>query len=259
MNGRLIVVGTGIQLVSHMTLGAKSWIEQADKVLFGVADPAAAEWLQTLNPTAESLQYDRSRERRRDTYDRMVDQILQALAAGGTVCAVFYGHPGVFVYVAHAAMRQARAAGYEVQMLPGVSAEDCLVADLEFDPARYGCQSFEATDFLIRRRRFDPSAALILWQIAFIGNLGFYSNDGHVHGLTVLAEELSAVYGPAHEVVVYEAAVYPVCPPVIVRVSLAELPQAPVSTISTLYVPPKAASPLDEAMMTRLNMTMPKP
>jgi len=29
-------------------------------------------------------------------------------------------------------------------------------AYLEVDPAAYGCQSFEATDFLIRGRIFDP-------------------------------------------------------------------------------------------------------
>jgi len=31
-------------------------------------------------------------------------------------------------------------------MLPGISAEDCLVADLGIDPASSGCQSYEAND-----------------------------------------------------------------------------------------------------------------
>ena len=34
-------------------------------------------------------------------------------------------------------------------MLPGISAEDCLLADLGVDSAHNGLQSLEATDLLI--------------------------------------------------------------------------------------------------------------
>jgi hypothetical protein len=36
--------------------------------------------------------------------------------------------------------------GFDAVMLPGISAEDCLFADLGIDPGMIGCQSFEATD-----------------------------------------------------------------------------------------------------------------
>jgi precorrin-3B methylase len=52
--GSLTVVGTGIQLIGHLTLAAKAWIEQADLVLFAVADPVTAKWLRTLNATAQA-------------------------------------------------------------------------------------------------------------------------------------------------------------------------------------------------------------
>jgi hypothetical protein len=55
--GSLTIVGTGIQLGGHLTLAAPAWIKQADKLLFAVADPVTAKWLQTLNPTAEALPY----------------------------------------------------------------------------------------------------------------------------------------------------------------------------------------------------------
>jgi hypothetical protein len=44
-------------------------------------------------------------------------------------------------------------------MLPAVSAEDCLFADLGVDPGAAGCQSHEAADFLIldtRSTRLPP-------------------------------------------------------------------------------------------------------
>lgn len=253
--GSLTIVGTGIQLGGHLTLSAKAWIEQADKLLFAVADSGTAKWLQSLNPTAEALPYNTDRPRRRQTYAEMVDRILSAVRAGGNICAVFYGHPGVFADPAHAAIAQARREGYSAQMLPGISAADCLFADVGIDPGKGGCQSFEATDFLIRRRQFDPTSHLILWQIALIGNLGFYREGIQEAGLRVLAEVLQRDYPVNHEVVVYEAAVYyPVCQPVIAPIPLNSLPKAKVTPVSTLYVPPVAPAPLDRDMMVQLGM-----
>jgi uncharacterized protein YabN with tetrapyrrole methylase and pyrophosphatase domain len=240
--------------VGHVTLATRAWIEQADKLLFAVADPLAAKWLREQNPTAEALPYPTDRTRRKEVYREIVDRIMAEVRRGGNICAVFYGHPGVFTDPAHEAIRQARHAGFQARMLPGISAEDCLFADLGLDPGKRGCQSFEATDFLIRRRRFDPTSALILWQIAIIGNPGFYRPGDHVHGLTVLAEVLTTPYGPEHEVIVYEAAVYPTFEPVIQRLPLSHLPQAQITEISTLYLPPKAEAPLDREMMARLGM-----
>jgi uncharacterized protein YabN with tetrapyrrole methylase and pyrophosphatase domain len=253
--GSLTLVGTGIQLVGQLTLAAEAWIKQADKVLFALADPATAKWLKTLNSTAEALDYNTNNQRRRQTYQQMVEQMMQFVRQGLNVCAVFYGHPGVFADPAHNAIKQARREGFRAQMLAGISAEDCLFADLGVDPGKEGCQNFEATDFLIRRRQFDPHSSLILWQIALIGNLGFYEEGGHVHGLTVLTDVLTKTYSPEHEVIVYEAAVYhPVCEPVIQPLPLSELPQAKVTVVSTLYVPPKGPASVDEEMMARLGM-----
>lgn len=254
--GSLTIVGTGIQLVGHLAKGAEAWIKQADKVLFALADPVTAKWLKTLNASAETLPYNTSNQFRRKTYGEMVERILAEVRKGLNVCAVFYGHPGVFADPAHNAIRQARQEGFRAQMLPGISAEDCLFADLGVDPGKNGCQSFEATDFLIRHRRFDPHSALILWQIAMVGNLGFYQEGERLPGLTVLAEVLETTYGAAHEVIVYEAAVYyPVCEPVILPLPLSKLPEAKVTVVSTLYVPPTGPAPVDNEMMARLGMT----
>lgn len=257
--GSLTVVGTGIQLVGHLTLAAKASIEQADKVLFAVADPVTAKWLQTLNPTAEALPYNTNNQRRRETYREMVDRILAEVRQGLNVCAVFYGHPGVFAYPTHEAIKQARYEGFRAQMLPGISAEDCLFADLGIDPGRNGCQSFEATDFLIRRRKFDPTSALILWQIAMTGNLGFEREKSQMRGLKVLSEVLEMHYSSDHEVIVYEAAVYyPVCEPVIQHILLSKLAEVGITSVSTLYVPPQAPAPIDSEMMSRLGMSFVK-
>src|SRR5207244_11062689 len=100
-------------------------------------------WIKDINPSAESLYpYYRQGESRMIAYVEMIERILYEVRKGLRVCAAFYGHPGVFVYPSHEAIKQARLEGYSAKMLPGISAEDCLFADLGIDPARNGCQSF---------------------------------------------------------------------------------------------------------------------
>ncbi len=102
---------------------------------------------------------------------RMVDTMLSEVRLGKKVVGAFYGHPGVFAKAPHQAVTIARNEGFEAQMLPGISAADCLYADLGIDPGQNGCQHFEATQFMLYHRRVDPTATLILWQIGLAGDL----------------------------------------------------------------------------------------
>lgn len=253
--GRLVVVGTGIKLLAHLTPEARDWIERADKLYYVVADPVMAVWLQRRNPSAESLtDLYVAGQRRRATYAAMADRLLTAVRAGQTVCAVFYGHPGVFVDPSHIAIQQAREEGFQAEMLPGISAEDCLFADLGVDPAASGCQSYEATNFLLYRRPFSPHTPLILWQIGVVGHVEFQPERYENRGLALLGEHLAATYGDDHEVTIYEAAQYAILAPRIERRPLGQLARTPVAPVATLYVPPLAQLPVDKEMLHRLGL-----
>jgi hypothetical protein len=251
--GSLVIAGSGIKLVGHMTLEVKATVEQADKVLYVVNESVMARWIHRLNPSAESLHtlYAPGKPRP-DTYVEMVKAILSEVRQGKKVCALFYGHPGVFVNPGWEAINQARAEGYEAVMLPGISAEDCLFVDLALDPAKDGCQSYEATDFLLRPRRFDPTVPLILWQVGVVGEKGVPGDEPSRPGLAVLAAVLEEQYGPEHEVILYEATLYPIVDPVIQRVTIGNLAAADFTPIATLYVPPLHATPTDKTMYQRL-------
>lgn len=236
--GSLTVVGTGIELAVHVTPQALAEIRRADDVPYLVADPATGAWLRSLTPNARSLSHlYRHSEDRSESYEAIVDELLSRVRAGLRVCAAFYGHPGVFVQPSHDAIRRARAEGFEARMLPAISAEDCLFADLGVDPGQTGCQSYEATDFVVYSRRVDPTAALVLWQVGGIGDPG-YPPRATPERLQVLADVLLRSYRPDHEVVLYEASPYRVCSPVVRRLPLAKLPAASVPILATLYVPP---------------------
>ncbi len=253
-NGSLTVVGTGFSLAGQVTREALSAIERADRLFYLVNDNVTSRWLEEKNPTAESLHssYHPGRDRG-ETYIEMAERILAPVRDGRWVCAAFYGHPGVFATPPHEAIRQARAEGYEARMLPGISAEDCLFADLGLDPGALGCQSFEATDFLIRRRRFDPASLLVLWQVGVIGVRDFRKGElWNRRGLEVLSEELLRHYPPRHRVTLYEASAYPVCGPRVLHLPVTELGGAPATVRTTLCVPPLGVTPVDAEVLARL-------
>jgi uncharacterized protein YabN with tetrapyrrole methylase and pyrophosphatase domain len=187
----------------------------------------------------------------------MVERILSEARQGHKVCAVFYGHPGVLTRASHEAIQRARREGIPARMLPGISAMDCLFADLGFDPGNDGCQTYEATDFLLRRRRADVHTPLVLWQIGLIGESGVFdaTQQGRIRrGLAVLAEELRRDYPPEHEVIVYEASTHPLEPSRLERLPLAKLADAVITDISTLFLPPLGPAPIDPSMLVRLEL-----
>jgi Tetrapyrrole (Corrin/Porphyrin) Methylases len=254
-SGSLTIAGAGIRPGLHATRESIARIRSADKVLYLLAEITPITWLEELNPSAESLD-DLYRADRpfAEVYEDIVGRILDHVRKPQEVCVVFYGHPSVFDRTSHDAVRRARAEGFEARILPGITAEDCLYVDLELDPGAAGCQSFDATDFLVRRRAPDPAVPLILWQVGVVGGT---RTTGEVRrlGLSVLGERLEELYGAEHELVVYEATPFPVGRPMIERCEVGELADAGVTGLSTLFVPPKGVTPPDADMMARLQMT----
>lgn len=237
--GNLFVVGVGICAGKQCTAEARDAIEAADIVYTVVGHFLAQRWIETLNSNTVSLSnlYGSGRTRA-ETYEAMAGAIVESVRAGNSVCAAFYGHPGVFVGPSHEAIRRTRAEGFEAHMLPGVSAEACLYADLGIDPGQHGCQSYEATDFLLSERRIDGRTALIIWQIAVAGDLNLMAFEPDPRRLALLSEILQETYPAEHEIVVYEAATLPVTRAKVQRLSLGALHTAEVTQASTLYVPP---------------------
>lgn len=250
--GSLTVVGTGIQAAAHLTTQTRLVIGRADEVLYLVNDPVAAVWIEGANPNARSLDYlYESGKDRRETYDAIAEEIASRVRLGLDVCAIFYGHPGVFAWPGHEAIRRLRAEGSSSRMLPGVSTLDCLVADIGIDPASTGCQTYEATDFLVRRRTIDLCALLILWQIGFVGN-ATYEPVPSMDGLPLLLERLLEVYPEDHETIIYEASPYPVSEPIIQHLALSEVLEAEFSPIATMVLRPRDRPEVDQQMLERV-------
>ena len=144
------------------------------------------------------------------------------------------------------------AEGFDAVMVPGISAEDCLIADLGIDPGKFGCQQFEASQFMFYKRRFDPSCYLVLWQIGLAGDKSMAKFATGAAHRQVLIELLAEQYPLDHEVILYEAAVLPIDTVRKQTLTLSELADAEIFMHTTLVIPPSQKMQPNHEVLERL-------
>ena len=257
-NCSLTVVGAGIKTISHITIEVEAYIEQSEKVLYMVNTPGLKEWIKTKNKNTESLEgFYQKHALRFHCYRDITEHVLEETRKGQHVCMVLYGHPTIFAQSGVDAVIRAKKEGIDAKILPGISAEDCLLADLMINPGHYGCQSFEATDLLICHRQWDLRSHLIIWQVGIIGALGTVPDDfDNTHGAQLLQERLLKNYNADHKVILYEAAQYPEFEPKIAEFELCNLVNAKFSEKCTLYVPPTQKAKYDSLVLDSLGIDL---
>jgi len=256
-SGALYIVGTGICVPGQMTHEAEMIIRGVDVVIYNVGKNELFEtWLASAAKRSINLYGFYAEGKPRDTsYAEMVETIVAEVRAGRSVAGVFYGHPGVFVGPGFDALKKVRAEGHHAVMLPGVSAVDCMFADLEFDPAVSGCLMIEATDLVMRLRTIDTSFPLIVWQAGVVGEHRFV-NTVRAEGVDLLKDRLLEIYPGEATVVNYVAATIPGMKPFIQRGTIDGLKSLRINQSSTLLIPPVEAPRLNRGALDRVRAIM---
>lgn len=255
MNKKLSLIGSGIKSVAHLTKEAEAHIKNADKVLYLVNEPVMEEWIKVHSKKSTNLDYIYfSQENRLNAYKKITQEILNVLNQYNFVCAVFYGHPTIFTRPGGEAIKIAKQKGIETIILPAISAEDCLFADLNIDPADCGCYSVEATDMLLYQRRPDISSHLIIWQIGMLANLG-HNIGVKREALILLKEYLLNFYSTNHRIIIYEASFYPGMDCNIKDFLLGELEEQTISKIATLYISPGKKNEISTSLLKKLGFS----
>ncbi|KAF8735111.1 hypothetical protein AX14_002725 [Amanita brunnescens Koide BX004] len=187
----------------------------------------------------------------------MAEVMLREVRLGYNVMGIFYGHPGVFVSPSHTAITRARKEGFKAKMLPGISAADCMYADLGFDPSKYGCMTYEATELLLKTRTLDPSVINIIWQVGAVGVMDMSFENTK---FALLVDRLEMDLGPDHKLINYVAPILPQSTMSSDIFSISELRNPEVAKkitpISTFYIPPvpSAIRSRDPAMAKQLDL-----
>ena len=237
--GSLVNVGLGMTLGAHITPISKNYIKKADIVFVAASNNIVEQWVETMNDNVISLQqFYKEGTSRMITYKKMVEVIMQEVRKGKKVCGAFYGHPGVFAWPPHQSIKQARLEGFKAHMEPGISAEDCLYADLAIDPGTYGCIHYEASQFLFKNKKIDTTSYVILWQVGVAGDRTLARFSVGKDEKQVLVDELLKYYKVDHKVILYECALLPIEKPRIEKIKLCELALKNVTLKTTVIIFP---------------------
>lgn len=166
----ITIAGLGILNVDHVTRETERALRAANEVLYVDTGVATEAFLGTLCPRVTPL-FGASYETggpRRGAYHRMAARVVEAALDHAPVVFAMQGHPVVGATAPGLIARAGRLLGLEVRALPGISAMDCLFAELMLDPVAEGLQMVEATDLLLRRRPLQPDMPALIWQIGAV-------------------------------------------------------------------------------------------
>ena len=220
-------------------------------------EPAIEEWIKEKAKSFESLlSFYTKHFRRIDCYREITQKIIGDLKSYKNICVILYGHPTVFAMPALAAAKLAVKEGLNVTILPGISAENCLFADLMIDPGSNGSQSYEATDFIIRDKIIDVTSHLILWQVGTIGEIGRPCKNNNKKGINLLTNKLIELYSFSHKAIIYEAALYPHFKPRVELISIDGLREVELTSLSTLYIPPLREANINRVLLEELGISV---
>jgi len=242
VRGRLAIVGSGITAIAHLTMEAIGHIKHADIVFYNANSGGTAAYLRDLNiNTVDLYEYYGEGKVRDITYVQMAELMLRHVRLGQSVVGVFHGHPGYFVKAVRRALAIAQAEGHETILTPGISATDCLFADLRIDPAVIGIQILKASHALRENTFLATNNHVVLVQVGSVGDDTF-SFSGFKHPqFDLLVEKLISVYGEDHDSVYYVASIFPGLDPVITVRTLGEYRNQRIrDTVktATFYLPP---------------------
>ena len=102
------------------------------------------------------------------------------------------------------------------------------------------------------RRRIDPSAYLVLWQVGVAGDRTVRRFSTGPAYRRLLVERLAEDYPADHVVTLYEAATLPISAPRMEQLALSRLVDAQLHLQTTLVVPPAMPLQEDLEMMNRI-------
>jgi uncharacterized protein YabN with tetrapyrrole methylase and pyrophosphatase domain len=250
---KLIIAGSGIKTVSHLTEETVKVIQGVDKVLYLVMENNLKTWVTREAKDSESLDgIYFSNDKRIDSYHQITQHIINEYYKVKSLCVLFYGHPILFAESALKAANIINNEGGEVIILPAISSIDCLISDLQIDPSNQGYYCVDATELLIYEKHINITSHLIIWQG---GNLGSYDVNPS-NKLDVLCGYLEGYYHNSQAVCVYEASTYPLQKPRIEWTDLNKLPSIQINPQSTLYIPPSKTPFLSKKYLSLLNMNI---
>ena len=245
---KLVIAGSGIKFLSHMTIEVQSIIKKSDFVAYLVNDPAMKKWLK--DNSRDSLSLDKiyfNYSDRIDAYQAVCKKIVDIAKKNINSCFITYGHPLILSDISTLIIRdlEKNYSEIDIDVIPGISCLDTLFCDLRVDPGLGGMQAYEATELIKKDYHLNNKSHLILWQIGIIGIKKIINDDNELfenierkESLYILKQKLLKLYSEEHPIVLYVGSMYPSIPFERLDITLSQLDVVNVPRLSTAYISP---------------------
>jgi uncharacterized protein YabN with tetrapyrrole methylase and pyrophosphatase domain len=252
----LYVVGLGIVSVRQVTREAESAMRRSKEIFYASDAIGIEDYLHTLcaNVTEIYVSTLKEGEARLPKYNLIAAKVIEAALDHPPVSFAIAGHPLVFVLPTRLITAVADQLGLRVKVLPGISAFDCMIVDLQIDPGMLGVQMFEATGFLLQERELQPDIPCFLWQVGAI-ETGLFTRSRSVPGrFARLQKHLLKFYPADHRVKLVYSSSHPLAESTLLEFSIEDmhLHAAEIHPGATLYIPPAAAPKLKDLELAKL-------
>jgi uncharacterized protein YabN with tetrapyrrole methylase and pyrophosphatase domain len=246
----ITIVGLGILGVDQVTRETERALARCEEVLFVDTGIATRAFLERHCPRVTNLYAESysAGAARLNAYHHMAARTVEAALDHPPVAFAMTGHPLVYAYAPPLIADMGRLLGLTVEVLPGISAMDCLFAELMLDPCTEGLQMYEATDLLLRRRPLQPDVPALIWQVGNVETRLHTERVSQPERFARFREHLLRFYPPQHPVTAYFATPFPLMPSTVLRFPLIEIADHATALHPgvTLYLPAVSNRPIED-------------
>jgi len=245
---RLVIAGSGIKFLSHLTFEVQSVIQKSDCVLYLVNDPAMKKWINDHSKKAISLdEIYFGFNKRSQAYRSLSREIIKITKDNSNTCFITYGHPMLMSSISLMLINELKekSDGISVEVLPGISSLDCLLCDLNIDPGTGGIQAYESAEFIDKDYYINSNSHFVLWQIGVVGLDTIISDESillenkiRYQAIVTIKRKLLVHYPESHLVILYVASMYPTLLYERIEIPLSSLNEVDIPRLASLYVPP---------------------
>ena len=176
---------------------------------------------------------------RSENYTDVVEKVLRTAETARSLVWLTQGHPLIFDSVSANLIRQARARGWRVSVLPAISSLDTILSEVEYDPAG-GLFIHEATVLVASGIPIPSNVAVLLLQpSAFNDDVAKLTLDYGMPDLTPFRDYLMKFYDGAHRCAIVRSASRYTGPARLVWTTVSEVTKVPSRVLagSTLFIP----------------------
>ena len=245
----IFVVGLGIVHVDQLTRETERYMALSNEILYVERGAGVHKFLESKCGKVTDLTrlYVEGGDRLR-TYREMAAAVVSAALDRPPVTFALYGHPLIFSYPPFLVREMARYLGLTVKLLPGISAMDCMFADLAIDPSMSGIQIYEATDILIRKRPLQNDVPALIWQIGSLETSLYSEHASGPERFSRFKKHMFQFYPEKHVVYAVSSATHPLLRPQIYEFSIEKIDDYAqlLHAGFTLYVPPTEQRPVQD-------------